>query len=644
MYILGISAFFHDSAACLLHDGRIVAAAQEERFTRIKHDAGFPTRAIAYCLDAAGITMDEIDHVGFYEKPLLKFDRILRTGASFYPKGLDTFFDALGIWAKKKLWTPGFLRDSLIKLSPSRGTAMRWDKRLAFSEHHHSHAASAFYPSPFDEAAILVVDGVGEWSTVSLGHGDLDKRGVPRIRFLREIHYPQSLGMLYSAFTYYLGFKVNSGEYKVMGLAPYGTPRYAGLIKEHLIDIRDDGSFDLNFDHFSYPYNRVMVKNTFGDLFGLPPRTPESPLTEQHFDIAASLQNVTEDVMLGLGRHAAALIGSPRLCMAGGVALNCVANGRLYRDGAFKDIWIQPAAGDAGNAIGAAFYVWHDMLKRRRNRVVGPRPADKPERSRDMMHGSYLGPSFSTKEICAALDTKGLAYTIMTESERYDKVADLLNHEMVIGWFQGRMEFGPRALGNRSIIATPCSVTMQKVLNLKIKYRESFRPFAPAVLLERVQDWFEFEGKTEDSLLATEQGGYASPYMLLVADVRKQRRLRSEQEIASLQGLERLNMIRSTIPSCTHVDFSARIQTVSDEDNPAFYRLISAFERLSNVPILVNTSFNIRGEPIVCTPDDAIRCFLGTEMDALVMEGVLVLKQDVPKSMLLDYRGGFSPD
>jgi carbamoyltransferase len=639
MHILGISAFYHDSAACLVRNGEIVAAAQEERFTRRKHDAAFPINAIKWCLEYAGVDFDAVDYVGFYEKPYLKLERILEVAGRFSPRGFEAFDHAVSAWAGSKAWLPGIITSNLMALSPSRGSRARWDGRLVFSEHHQAHAASAFYPSPFADAAILVMDGVGEWATTSSSVGSRDAVGVPRINFLEEIRYPDSLGMLYSAFTFYLGFRVNSGEYKVMGLAPYGKPKFVDLIRKNLVEIKADGSYRLNLEHLSFPYDYQMVNGSFLDLFGRPARKPEQALEEFHLDVAASIQVVTEQLVLAIGRRLHSLTGQPRLCLAGGVALNCVANGLLLREGPFSDVWVQPAATDAGGALGVALFVWHDVLNGRRH---SPHPALRRPVSRDLMKGALLGPSFSEEEIIAALDRIQLQYKRLASEDLCNTVAALLAQEMVIGWFQGRMEFGPRALGARSILADSRSPAMQRTLNLKIKYRESFRPFAPAVLRESASSWFDLDGRP-DSLLGQPLAGYDSPYMLLTAPVREERRFSPEGD-EMLTGLKRVNAVRSSIPSCTHVDFSARIQTVGEHDNPRFHELLTSFGAITGVPVLVNTSFNVRGEPIVCTPEDAIRCFLGTEMDILVMENVVVRKSDVPPDKKKDYRGAFAPD
>lgn len=635
MYILGISAFFHDSAACLLRDGVIAAAAQEERFTRRKQDAGFPAHAIEACLRQEGITFDDVDYVGFYEKTHLKFERIIRNYANFHPRGYDTFQHAIPNWLKSKLWQPGYIKSRLVDLSPTRGASMRWDGRLIFCEHHFSHAASAFYPSPFRDAAIVTLDGVGEFCTTSLAAGSTDDRGVPRVDFISEIRYPDSLGMLYAAVTAYLGFKVNSGEYKVMGLAPYGTPKYASLMLEKLIDLRDDGSFRLNMEYFSFPYSNEMVTPAFWRLFDLEPRKSEGRLTQKHFDIAASIQEVCNVAVRRIGEHVHRVTGSRNLCMAGGVALNCVANGLLWRDGPFTDIWIQPAAGDAGGAVGVAQYIWHDVLGERKSLTA---------QGRDLMQGAYLGPSFSAEEIRLAIEKRNLKYTCLEDEQVPEIVADYLTREWIVGWFQGRMEFGPRALGARSILGDPRSPGMQKTMNLKIKYRESFRPFAPSVVRERVGEWFYLSGKTGSMLGGNDGAGYDSPYMLLVAPVRDEHTTPMTEEQQRLFGIDKLNVPRSSIPACTHVDYSARIQTVDGETNPRYHKLIDEFGRRTGVPMVVNTSFNVRGEPIVCSPDDALNCFLGTDIDVLVLENFVLLKSDVPESMKLDYKNRFALD
>ena len=635
MLILGVSAFFHDSAACVVRDGVIVAAAQEERFTRKKHDPRFPSNAIRFCLAAAGATIDDVNHIGFYEKPHLKFERIIANYATFFPKGFATFREAIPSWLGSKAALPSVMRRHLVELSPSHADSMKWDGRFIFSEHHAAHAASAFYPSPFSEAAILTVDGVGEWATTTLADGMLDDRRVPRIEFLSELRYPASLGMLYAAFTSFLGFKVNSGEYKVMGLAPYGTPRHTSLILEKLLELRDDGSFELNMDYFSFPYDWTMTRQAFADLFSLERRSPETLLTEEHFDIAASLQETTNIVVSRMAKHLHTVTGRRKLCMAGGVALNCVTNGVVWRDGPFEDIWIQPAAGDAGGAVGVALYIWHDVL--------GERRVMRSKRGNDLMQGSLLGPAFKTSEIRAMLDARGIRYTELSDDDVPRVAAEMLAREKIVGWFQGRMEFGPRALGARSILGDARSPGMQKTMNLKIKYRESFRPFAPSVLREKTADWFELDGR-ETSQLGRPGEGYDSPYMLLVAPLRADKCFPMSAEEQQLFGIEKLNVVRGALPACTHVDYSARVQTVDGQTNSRYYRLIKAFAERTGTPVILNTSFNVRGEPIVCTPEDALNCFLGTDIDALFMENILLRKSDIPDSMRLNYTKAFSPD
>jgi carbamoyltransferase len=591
--ILGLSAFYHDSAACLVRDGEIVAAAQEERFTRKKHDSGFPAAATAYCLREAGVSAAELDYVGFYDKPLLKFERLLEQYLGVAPRGLRSFLTAMPVWLKDKLFTRRLLLNEPV-LDGFEGEVL-------FAEHHESHAASAFYPSPFEEAAVLTMDGVGEWATSSYGVGfgkDLE--------LLAELHYPHSLGMLYSAFTYYTGFKVNSGEYKVMGLAPYGEPRYADLILDRLVDLQDDGSLQLDMRYFGYLDGLTMTSRAFDELFGGPPRKPESPLTQREMDIAASVQRVTEEVMLRMARHAHRETGMRNLCLAGGVALNCVGNGRLLREGPFERLWVQPAAGDAGGAVGVALAIHHKVLGgERRRRSEG-----------DAMHGSYLGPAYDDVEIERFLASVGAPSDRLAQSELVDRTARLLADEKVVGWFQGRMEFGPRALGARSILGDPRSPRMQSVMNLKIKYRESFRPFAPSVLREHLADWFALD--------------VDSPYMLLVAAVRDEHRIVMTPQQQQLFGIEKLNVPRSGIPAVTHVDYSARIQTVHAETNPLYHALLSRFHALTGCPVLVNTSFNVRGEPIVCSPEDAYRCFMRTEMDHLVLGSFVLDKVRQP--------------
>ena len=591
VHILGISAFYHDSAACLLRDGEIVAAAQEERFTRVKGDASFPTRAVAYCLGEAGIGVEDLSYVGFYDKPLLKFERILETYLETAPRGLPSFLKAGPLWIKEKLYTDRSLR-----------TALNYDGAILYSEHHESHAASAFFPSPFQEAAILTMDGVGEWATASIGMG----RGSD-IEILRELRWPDSLGLLYSAFTYYTGFKVNSGEYKVMGLAPYGEPKYVDIIYRELLDLREDGSFRLNQRYFNYLSGLTMTNGAFDTLFGGPPRVPETNLTQREMDLARSVQVVCEEIMLRMARTVHRETGSPNLCLAGGVALNCVGNGRLLREGPFERIWIQPAAGDAGGALGVAQLVWH--------RHCG-KPRSAPPAG-DAMQGAYLGPRYDTETIEAYLRTIGAAYERLDRTALLARVAELLANEKIVGWFDGRMEFGPRALGARSILGDPRSPRMQAQMNIKIKFREGFRPFAPSVLRERVADYFELDCD--------------SPYMLLVAPVRAERRLAMTRAHDQLWGIDKLNVPRSDIPAVTHIDYSARIQTVSRKTNPNYYDLIAEFERRTGCAVLVNTSFNVRGEPIVCTPADAYRCFMRTHLDYLVLWPFLLDKTRQPE-------------
>jgi carbamoyltransferase len=593
--ILGISAFYHDSAAALVVDGRVVAAAQEERFTRIKHDPDFPGRAVEYCMCEGGLAPDDLSYVAFYDKPLTKFERLLETYLAYAPVGFRSFRLAMPLWLKDKLHMRRTIRKALGQ--PTRA-------RLVFADHHETHAASAFFPSPFDRAAIITLDGVGEWSTATFGVGEGN-----RIRLVDHIAFPHSLGLLYSAFTYYCGFKVNSGEYKLMGLAPYGRPIYKDLILDRLIDLRPDGSFRLNMDYFTYCQGLTMTGRRFAELFGGPARRPESRLEQRHMDLAASIQAVTEEAVLCIARHVRERTGMRHLVLAGGVALNCVANGRVLREAGYDDLWIQPAAGDAGGALGAAQFVWHQLLER-------PRTPS----GRDAQQGSFLGPRYSTDQIARSLAGQGgHGRRFDDESELLEYVAGLLADGKVVGWFQGRMEFGPRALGARSILGDPRSPAMQATMNLKIKFRESFRPFAPAVLKDRAAEWFDLDPRHE------------SPYMLLVAPVREDRRvpidpdaLRTMQESPDLR--ERVNVVRSEIPAVTHVDYSARLQTVDEDRNPRFARLLEAFDRLTGCPVLVNTSFNVRGEPIVCTPEDAYRCFLATDMDVLVLEDLVITK------------------
>ena len=596
-YILGISAYYHDSAAALVHDGKVVAAAQEERFTRKKHDAAFPAHSIEYCLSEAGISLGDVDQIVFYDKPLIKFERLLETYLSYAPNGFKSFLAAMPIWLKEKLFLKTTLKRELGKLAGDEKNL----PGLLFSAHHKSHAASAFFPSPFEKAAVLCLDGVGEWATSSVWMGDGNK-----LEGKWELNFPHSLGLLYSAFTYYTGFKVNSGEYKLMGLAPYGEPVYVDLILENLLDVKEDGTFRLDMSYFNYATGLTMTNSKFDKLFGGPPRTAETELTQREMDIARSIQVVTEEVVLKIVRNVHKELGTDYLCLAGGVALNCVSNGRILREGPFKDIWIQPAAGDAGGALGAALSVWHEYLEKPREVSDG-----------DAMQGAYLGPRADGDSIRSYLDGVGASYDELDDDALMPQLADILNGENIIGWFQGRMEFGPRSLGGRSIIGDPRSKKMQSVMNLKIKYRESFRPFAPAVKAECVSDWFEIDRP--------------SPYMLLVAQVKKEKCLSMTQEQQQLFGIEKLNIPRSEIPAITHVDYSARIQTVHNETNPRFHKLLDAFEAASGCPVLVNTSFNVRGEPIVCTPEDAYRCFMRTEMDYLVLENCLLAKQNQPE-------------
>ena len=612
VYILGISAFYHDSAACLLKDGDIIAAAQEERFTRKKHDAGFPHHAIQYCLKEAGITPEYVSNVVFYEKPFVKFERLLETYLAFAPKGFKSFVKAMPVWIKDKL----FQKSELVKqLRATLGEGVNWRDKLLFSEHHLSHAASAFYPSPFDSAAVITIDGVGEWTTTSLavGHGK-------ELKVIKEIHFPHSLGLLYSAFTYYIGFKVNSGEYKLMGLAPYGEPKYASLIKEKLVRVAEDGSFQLDMSYFDYATGLTMTNKKFDTLFGGKPRSPETELTQRDMDLAASVQKVTEDIVVQLARDIAKDTGQRNLCLAGGVALNCVVNGILLREQVFDNIWIQPAAGDAGGALGAALCVWHLHLSESR----------KVSKERDGMRGSYLGPEFSNSEIEIHLTKCGANFHKMTEDELIESVATALVTEKAVGWMQGRMEFGPRALGGRSILGDPRSPTMQKQLNLKVKFRESFRPFAPSVLAEQVGEWFDHH--------------MDSPYMLLVADVKKDKRITMSDETIALFGIEKLNALRSSVPAITHVDYSARLQTVHSDTNPKYHSLITRFYEKTGCPVVVNTSFNVRGEPIICTPTDAFKCFMGTELDVLAIGDYFLLKHEQNQNLKENYEGSYELD
>jgi carbamoyltransferase len=600
--ILGISAFYHDSAACVVVDGDVVAAAQEERFTRKKHDPGFPARAVQYCLREAGTTVADVDYVVFYEKPLRKFERLLETYLAFAPSGFRSFKMAMPVWLKEKMRLPALIRD---------GLGGNVTGAMVFTDHHESHAASAFFPSPYDEAAILTLDGVGEWSTTTMGVG----RGN-RIELTSQLQFPHSLGLLYSAVTYYCGFKVNSGEYKLMGLAPYGRPIYKESMTKHLIDLRADGSFWLDMQYFNYCQGLTMTGEKFHELFGGPPRNPESDIQQRHMDLAASIQSLTEDVMLAMGRELHRQTGMKKLVLAGGVALNCVGNGRLLREGPFEEIWIQPAAGDAGGSLGAALFVWHQLLEKPRAR-----------RQTDSQKGSFLGPRFTNAEIRAMLDRSGAKYQHTTsESELMEEVVALLAAGKVVGWVQGRMEFGPRALGARSILGDPRSPKMQATMNLKIKFRESFRPFAPIVLQDEAHRWFALKP------------GQESPYMLLVAPVLDEHRVPINEEQLAMMSTDpdlrnRVNVPRSTIPAVTHVDYSARIQTVDEARNPRTARLLQRFFARTGCPVLVNTSFNVRGEPIVCTPEDAYRCFLATEMDALVLEDIILLKSNVSETL-----------
>jgi carbamoyltransferase len=600
--ILGISAFYHDSAAALVVDGKIVAAAQEERFTRKKHDYSFPQKAIEYCLAEAGLEPEDLDHVAFYDKPLLKFERLLETYVMYAPAGFRSFRKAMPLWLKEKLWLPRQM---------DKGLGKKFKGRYVFTEHHESHAASAFFPSPYEEAAILTMDGVGEWATASFGTGKGN-----RVELSHELHFPHSLGLLYSAFTYYTGFRVNSGEYKLMGLAPYGEPRYADEIRDHLLDIKSDGSFRLDMSYFNYCQGLTMTGRKFHDLFGGPPRKPESDLTQKEMDLAASIQVVTEEIMMQVTRHVHAETGMKNLVMAGGVALNCVANGRILREGPFDSIWIQPAAGDAGGALGAALFVWHQLLDE-------PRHAAAP----DLQTGSLLGPGFSNDEIRTHLDhVQAPYYEIPNDDELFDRVSGLMTEEKVVGWFAGRMEFGPRALGCRSIIGDARSRDMQLVMNVKIKFRESFRPFAPVIISDHNHEYFEFEE------------GQDSPYMLLVANVREDKRRQLDSTEGSFTGLDKLKALRSEVPAITHVDFSARVQTVDKGRNPRFRKLLESFRDKTGCPVAINTSFNIRGEPIVCTPQDAYRCFMATDMDVLVLESFVLLKDEQPKISKADVK------
>jgi carbamoyltransferase len=612
MRILGISAYYHDSAAALIENGRIVAAAQEERFSRTKHDARFPEQAIQYCLETAGVDLDEVDHVAFFEKPLLKFERLLETYLANAPQGYQSFCLALPAWIKEKL----FQKVNLVKaLKPFSKSRKHIEEKLLFAEHHQSHAASAFFPSPYEDAVVLTIDGVGEWATtsVAIGHGNT-------LETIREIQWPHSLGLLYSAMTYYTGFKVNSGEYKVMGLAPYGEPKYADLILQNIVDLKADGSFWLDPAYFNYATGLTMTTEKYHRLFGAPPRDPEAQLTQRDMDLAASVQKITEDIMLRITRNLAETYRIPNLCMAGGVALNCVANGKVLRDGKFKNIWIQPAAGDAGGALGAALAAYYVHLKQ-------PRQLDN---ALDGMSGSYLGPEFSQQDIEKRLTAVGARFEVWRDDLLFKSTVDCLVNGEAVGWFQGRMEFGPRALGARSIIGDPRNPEIQKTLNLKIKYRESFRPFAPSILAEDVGEYFEHDRE--------------SPYMLMVADVKPHRRREMTSEEQELFGIDKLNVARSDIPAVTHVDYSARIQTVHRETNPKYYKLLETFKTSTGCSVLVNTSFNVRGEPIVNTPEDAFRCFMGCELDTLVIGDCLLRKSAQDKSLAVDYKNQFELD
>ena len=611
MNILGISAYYHDSAACLVVDGKIIAAAQEERFTRKKHDENFPVNAINYCLTEAGLSAQQIDYVVFYDKPFLKFERLFETYLAFAPKGFKSFATSLPVWVKDKLFQKSVILDAL---KDHLDKTTDWSSKLLFSEHHLSHAASAFFPSPFEEAAVLTMDGVGEWATTSLAVGKGNTLNVTN-----EIHFPHSLGLLYSAMTYYTGFKVNSGEYKVMGLAPYGEPKYANLIKDHLIDIKEDGSFHLDMSYFNYCTGLTMTSDRFNDLFGAPPRKSESILGQREMDLAASIQAVTEEVVIKLAKGIKKSTGLNNLCLAGGVALNCVANGKLLRENVFDKIWIQPASGDAGGAVGAALAAYYLMLAQ-------PRKVDK----QDGMQGSYLGPEFGQADIEQRLSQAGAKFDVVSDTQLIEQTAQALADGLAVGWHQGRMEFGPRSLGARSIIADARSPTVQKQLNLKVKYRESFRPFAPSILREDVADWFEINTD--------------SPYMLLVADVKKEKQLAMTKAQKQLFGIEKLNVPRSEIPAVTHVDYSARIQTVSKDTNPKYHALISKFKEITGCPVLVNTSFNVRGEPIVCSPEDAFNCLMGTDIDFLVVGNCILRKEQQNQALLKDYKNAYELD
>lgn len=611
MKILGLSAYYHDSAACLVVDGDIVAAAQEERFTRKKHDSSYPSRAIHYCLDAEGLKPSDLDYVVFYDKPFLKFERLFETYLAFAPRGFKSFATSLPIWLRDKLFQKMVITDAL---KVQFGKDVDWTQKLLFSEHHFSHAASAFFPSPFEDAAILTMDGVGEWTTTSLAIGQGN-----RIEVHKEIRFPHSLGLLYSAFTYYTGFKVNSGEYKVMGLAPYGEPRYVDLIKTRLIDIKEDGSFHMDMSYFNYCTGLTMTNEKFNDLFGGPPRKSESKLTQREMDLAASLQTVTEEIVIRLAKGIRKSTGQKNLCLAGGVALNCVGNGKLLREQVFDGLWIQPASGDAGGAVGAALGAYHMLLNEPRTIRRG-----------DSMKGAYLGPEYDQANIERRLTQVGARFTTVSDEQVINLTARALVEGKAVGWHQGRMEFGPRALGGRSILADPRSPRVQRQLNLKVKYRESFRPFAPSVLREDVAQWFDLDGD--------------SPYMLLVADVAKERQLPMTEEQKKLFGMDKLNIPRSEIPAITHVDYSARVQTVHADTNPKYHALISRFKKLTGCPVLVNTSFNVRSEPIVCTPEDAFHCFMGTEIEFLVVGNCIIRKEEQDKALIKDYKNAYELD
>ncbi len=608
--ILGISAFYHDSAAALVVDGEIIAAAQEERFSRKKHDPDYPFNAVNYVLTEGKLKLNEVDHIVFFEKPFLKFERLLETYMAFAPKGFKSFSLSMPLWLREKLFQKKFLFDKLKQHDEN----FKDIKKIKFSEHHYSHAASAFYPSPFENAVVLTLDGVGEWATTTVAIGNKNK-----LEMIKEIYFPHSLGLLYSAFTYYTGFKVNSGEYKVMGLAPYGKPKYKDLIIQNLMDLKEDGSFKLNMKFFNYATGLTMTNKKFSDLFGRPVRNPKKDLLEDfHMDIAASIQSVTEEIVIRITKNIASEYKIKNLCLAGGVALNCVANGKILRQKIFDDIWIQPAAGDAGGSLGAALAYWHHELKKPR------------ENFQDQMKGAYLGPKLSEKNIEDQLKKLKARYTKKSSNEISSIVAKELSNGKTVGWFQGRMEFGPRALGGRSILADPRSDKMQKELNLKIKFRESFRPFAPSVLREEVSNWFELN--------------YDSPYMLLVSDVKREKQITMSEKDSKLFGIDKLNIRRSSIPAITHVDYSARIQTVHKETNLKYYNLINEFKKITDCPVLVNTSFNVRGEPIVCSVEDAFNCFMGTNLDILAIENYLLIKDDQDKSLLKDYKNKFELD